>query len=242
MKKTLLFALAFWPIFLAHAQEIYHDSTALAILDKMSQTIGEIKSLKFKTRTAQDVAFAQDYLIKDFSTAEYIFQGSDHLLAKISHNGNEKFYLYDGAQMVYYSLNENLYAVADAPPTTLEMLNLISNDFGIELVIADFLYPDFTAELIENMDYLEFLGRTEIEGEKYFHIGGANESMTFQIWVTEDFVMRPNRVVITYLGEPYARQLEVTFDDWQINQSYPESIFGFMPPPNSKQIGWIKKN
>ncbi|TDQ19683.1 hypothetical protein DFQ04_1507 [Algoriphagus boseongensis] len=242
MKKLLLFTLAFLSFFFAEAQETYHDSTALAILDKMSQTIGELKSLKFKTHTSQDVAFSNDYLIKDFKSGEYIFQGPDRLLAKVSHNGKDQFYLYDGKQMVYYSLADNTYAAADAPASTLEMLDQISDEFGIELVVADFLYPDFTANLMENMDYIEFLGKTEVQGEKYFHIGGANDTMTFQIWVSQDLIMRPKRVVITYMGDPYARQLEVTFEDWQINQSYPESIFEFMPPPNSRQIIWTKKD
>ncbi|GMQ26740.1 hypothetical protein Aoki45_34230 [Algoriphagus sp. oki45] len=242
MKKTLLFTLAFLSFLLAEAQETYHDSTALAILDKMSQTIGELKSLKFKTQTSQDVAFSKDYLIKDYKSGEYIFQGPDRLLAKVSHNGKDQFYLYDGKQMVYYSLEDNTYAAAEAPANTLDMLDQVSEDFGIELVVADFLYPDFTANLMESMDYIEFLGKTEVNGEKYLHIGGANSSMTFQIWVSQDLVMRPKRVVITYLEEPYARQLEVTFEEWQINQSYPESIFEFMPPPNSRQIIWTKKD
>ncbi|WP_111670366.1 DUF2092 domain-containing protein [Algoriphagus litoralis] len=242
MKKKFLTLLSLFLSLAIQAQEIYHDSVALAILDKMSQTIGELNSLRFTTQTSQDVAFSKDYYIKEFKTGDYIFQGSDRLLAKTTQNGKDHFYLYDGTQIVYYSMEDNNYAAADAPSSTLEMLNWIDEDFGVQLVVADFLYPDFTSHLMENMDYIEFLGKTEVNGEKLLHVGGSNASMTFQIWVTQDLLMRPRRILLTYFGEPYSRQLEVEFDDWEINQVYPPSIFEFMPPPNSKQIIWTKKN
>ena len=242
MKKLFVLLISMSVSLAIQAQEIYHDSVALAILDKMSQTIGELNSLRFKTHTSQDVAFSKDYYIKEFRSGEYIFQGADRLLAKTTQNSKDQYYLYDGSQIVNYSLDDNNYVAADAPPTTLEMLDWISDDFGIQLVVADFLYPDFTTNLMGSMDYIEFLGKTEVNGEKLLHVGGSNASMTFQIWVTQDLLMRPKRIIITYFGEPYSRQMEVIFEEWEINQVYPPSIFEFMPPPNSKQIIWTKKN
>jgi hypothetical protein len=92
------------------------------------------------------------------------------------------------------------------------------------------------------MDYIEYLGEAEIEGRKSFHVGAANSEMTFQIWISQAMELRPLKILVTYLGEPYAHQTEVTFDNWEINQTYPESIFEFLPPPNSKQITWTKKD
>lgn len=212
------------------------------ILDKVGGYFGEINSLKFTSKTSQDVAFSGDFFIKEFKTSEVIFQGADRFAAKVLKHGKEDFYYYNGSEMVYYSLQGNYHTIAEAPATTLETLDWLYDEFGIDVVVADFLYPDFTQDMAESMDYIEYLGVADLHGESLFHIGGTNADMTFQLWVTHDLAMKPRKIVITYLGEPYSRQLDVEFESWEVNQIYPHSIFEFMPPPNSKQITWTSKN
>lgn len=242
MKKLLLFALTFWVSLSLSAQEIYHDSTALMILDKMGEYIGELNSVKFKTKTSQDVAYSDDFFIKEYKTSEIIFQGPNRFASKIRQHDTDHFYYYNGSQMVYYSMQGNFHTVADAPETSLETLDWLKDEFGIEVVATYFLYPNFTGDLTETMEYIEFLGEAELDGETFFHIGGANAEMTFQIWISQDLAMKPKKMVMTYFGEPYSRQLEIDFDSWEVNEVYPNSIFEFMPPPNSKQITWTSKN
>ena len=242
MKKLFLILLGILGYHSVQGQNVQHDSTAILILDKVGEYFGEINSLKFTTRTAEDVAFATDFFIKEFKTSEFILQGAGQLAGKVHRQGSDHFYYYNGQQLVYYSLEGNFYTAADAPGTTLEMLDWLYDEFGIELVLADFLYPDFSQNLVDSMDYLQFLGKATVDGKPSFHIGGANADMTFQLWVSQDLEMTPIKVVLTYLGEPYARQLEVTFDSWEVNASYPNSIFEFLPPPSSKQILWTKKD
>lgn len=242
MKKLLVLIFGILSTSTLRAQEIYHDSTALVILDKLGEYFGEMNSVKFTTHTAEDVAISDNFFIKEFKTGEIVLQGANKLAGKIHRHGKDHFYYYNGSQMIYYSLEGNYYAAADAPATTLETLDWLYEEFGVEIVLADFLYPDFTQDLLESMDYLSYLGVASVEGKNAFHIGGANAEMTFQLWVSQDLEMKPIKVVLTYLGEPYARQMEVSFGDWEVNHTYPQSIFEFLPPPNSKQITWTKKD
>ena len=243
MKKTIFLLLAIIGSTLSSkAQDVYHDSTALLILDKVGEYFGELNSLKFTTKTSEDVGFRNDFFIKEFRTGEFILQGSNKLAAKVIARGKPQFYYYNGSQVVYYSLEDNYYAASEAPSTTLDLFESLYTDFGVQLVATDFLYPDFTAHLTETMDYIEYLGEAEIEGHKSFHIGAANSEMTFQIWISQEIESRPFKILVTFLAEPYAHQVEVTFDNWEINMNYPESIFEFLPPPNSKQITWTKKD
>ncbi len=241
MKKILLFSLLGLLSTSIRGQEIQHDSAALHILDKVAEYFGELNSLKFTTRTAEDVGLADNFFIKEFKSAEFIFQGSNKLAGKVNRNGSDHFYYYNGSQMVYYSVEGNFYTAADAPRTTLEMLNWLDEEFGVKLVLADFLYPDFSLSLVESMDYIQYLGSTTLDGKQVLHIGTANESMTVQLWISQDLELKPVKVVLTYLDEPYARQTEVSFDSWEVNQTYPTSVFEFLPPPSSNQITWTQK-
>ncbi|GMQ29479.1 DUF2092 domain-containing protein [Algoriphagus confluentis] len=242
MKKTVLLTFGILCSLTLRGQEIQHDSTALHLLDKVAEYFGEINSIKFSTRTAEDVGLADNFLIKEFKTSEFIMQGPNKLAGKVHRHGSDHFYRYNGSQLVYYSMEGNFYTAADAPSTTLEMLDWLDEDFGVKLVLADFFYPDFTQNLMESMDYIAFLGNTTLDGKQVFHIGTANESMTVQLWINQDLELRPVKVILTYLGDPYARQMEVDFESWEVNQTYPDSVFEFLPPPNSKQITWTKKD
>jgi hypothetical protein len=224
------------------AQEVYHDSTALLILDQMGLFIGELNSLRFKTTTSTDVVYSENYLIKEFQTTELLFKGPNKFLVRTNSPDKDEVFLYDGKQVAFYSFREKSYSVADAPPTILETLDWMYESLGIEVTVADFLYPDFTQELLESMDYLEFLGRVEIEGEKMFHIGGSNSEMTFQFWIRHDVGFTPAKIVLTYLDKPYARQVEVDFGKWEINPSFPDAAFDFVIPPGARQITWALKN
>lgn len=226
----------------AQSEEVYHDSTALLILDQMGSFIGELNSLRFKTSTSTDVAFSQNYMIKEFETAELIFTGPNKFIVKKKGSEKDEIFVYNGSQVSYYSYDDKTYAIADAPPTILETVDWMYESLGIELTIVDFLYPDFTQKLLESLEYIEFMGRVQLNGKEVLHIGGANSEMTVQFWIGQELGFTPVKIVLTYFGEPYAKQIEVDFEGWEVNPTYPDSLFEFFVPPGARQIIWAQKN
>ena len=224
------------------AQEEKIDSTAMLILDRMSGLFGELKSVGFSTNVAKDVVYSENLFIKEFGSSRARFTGPNKLSVRLTGEKSDDLYSYDGTQMVYYSYTNNLYAVADAPDNLIETIDWLYTDFGVEMTLADLFYPSFSRDFAENMDYVEFLGVTLIDGVRTFHIGAANENVTFQLWISDDGYFLPKKVLITYLDGAYSHQHETDFYDWELNQDYPESIFEFLPPPSAKQITWIKKD
>ncbi|GAB3228490.1 DUF2092 domain-containing protein [Algoriphagus aestuariicola] len=226
----------------AKAQEGKIDSTAMMILDKMSGLFGELKSVGFTSEVAKDVVYSEDFFIKEFGSSKVRFLGPNKFSVRISGEKQDDLYSYNGSQVAYYSFANNLYAVADAPDNLIETIDWLYEDFGVELTLADLFYPSFSQDFADKMDYVEFLGVIHIDGVRTFHIGAANENATFQFWISDDGYFLPKKILITYMDGPYAHQHQTDFYDWELNQDLPESIFEFLPPPNAKQITWIKKN
>lgn len=226
----------------AFSQEKYQDSTALMILDKMSALVGEAKSMGFYTQLSKDVAYAEDFFIKEFESSEIVLKGPNKFFVKSDGERKSEMFAYQGDQVVYYSFLNNIYTAAEAPDNLIETLDWLYHSFDIEFTFADFLYPNFTSELIENMDYIEFLGTVILDGKRVFHIGTANENMTVQFWISDGAYFLPQKILITNLGGAYAHQVEADFSDWEINKEYPDSIFEFLPPPGAKQITWFSKD
>ena len=227
---------------LVQAQEKKIDTTAIMILDKMSGMFGDLSSVGFTSTVAKDVAYAEDFFIKEFGSSKVRFVGPNKFSVRVSGEKKEDLYSYNGSQVIYYSFANNIYTVADAPDNLIETIDWLYQDFGVELTTADLFYPTFSKDFAEEMDYVEFLGVTHLDGKRVFHIGAANVNATVQIWISDDGYYLPVKTVITYLDGVQSHQHETDFSDWELNNVYPESMFEFLPPPGAKQITWIKKD
>ncbi|WP_157243503.1 DUF2092 domain-containing protein [Algoriphagus resistens] len=226
----------------AQAQKGKMDTTALMILDKMSGMFGDLSSVGFTSEISRDVAYAEGFFIKEFSSSKVKFVGPDKFSVRVSGEEKEDLYNYNGSQVIYYSFANNIYTVADAPNNLIETIDWLYQDFGVELTTADLFYPTFSKDFVEEMDYIEFLGVTHIKGDRVFHIGAANEHATIQLWIADDGYYLPRKTLITYLDGAQSYQHETDFSDWEVNNVYPEAMFEFLPPPGAKQITWIKKD
>jgi hypothetical protein len=241
MKKICFGLLLLLPSYFAQAQAGKMDTTALMILDKMSSVFGDLKSVGFTSKISKDVAFADAFYIKEFSTSKVRISGPNKFSIRVNGENNDDLYAYNGSQVTYYSFKNNFYTVADAPNNLIETLDWLYTDFDVEFTTADVLYPSFSSDLAANMDYIEFLGVTHIDGDRVYHIGAANEFMTVQLWISDDAYYLPRKTLITYLNGQYANQFETDFTNWELNQEYPGSIFEFLPPPGARQIIWMKE-
>ncbi len=242
LRKICFSLLLFVPLFTVKAQEKSIDTTAVLILDRMSSVFGEMKSLGFTSTVSKDVVYAENFFIKVFSSSDVKIKGPNKFSSRLHGENKEDLYSYNGNQVIYYSYLNNIYTVADAPNNLIETIDWLYEDFGIEFTTADFLYPNFSQDFVNQMDNVEFLGIAQINGKRAFHVAGSNNEMTVQIWVSDDSFFLPMKTIITYFDGPYANQYQTDFSNWEINQEYPDSIFEFLPPPSAKQITWMSQN
>ncbi len=243
MVKRIFFVLSLLLIgTTSYSQDYLKDTVAIQILDKMSSVFGDLKSVGFKTQVSKDVAFANNFFIKEFTSSQVKIAGPNKFVVKIIGESKEDKYSYNGSQVAYYSFSNNIYTIADAPDNLIETIDWLYNDYGVEVTSADVLYPSFSKDIVEDMDFIQYLGETTVNGQRTFHIGCSNNLVTIQLWISNDIYFLPVKTLITYLEEPYANQHEVDFFDWEFNQEYPNSIFEFSPPPGSRQITWLNQN
>lgn len=243
MIKKLLFVFFFTSIAtLSQAQKTNMDTAAIMILDKMGAVLGELNSLGFTSKVSKDVIFTGNTFIKVFTESTAKIKGPNKFSVRINGEERNETYNYNGEQVAFYSFVNNIYAIADAPDNLIETFDWLYNSFEIELTSADILYPDFSQQLVNNMDFIEIAGKVQLEGKQAFHIVAGNDDVVIQLWISNDNYFLPVKSVITYLDGEYRHQYETDYSDWELNQIYPDSIFEFMPPPNASQITWLKKD
>jgi len=239
--RSVVFALLFLASASARAQQATgDDAVAIQLLDHMSTVIGQLKSCRFELQVARDIEEPDLGLVKHFTDDEVLMMQDKMRVKSVGDQGRKGFW-YDGKTVTYYSYDENNYATVKAPDTTIETIDAMHDHYGIDFPAADFFYPSFTDDLIDNTDRIAMLGRATVAGVECFHILGTAPGMNVQLWIADDLLNLPVKMVVADHTKPHAPQYEATFSNWQINTEMPEAIFAFVPPKSASMIKLVPK-
>ena len=241
-KTTLVIIVMFLSLcFSAYAQESKIDSTAIMILDRMADMIGELKSCGYTLHTSNDVIDVELGPVKYFNVHNVYMVGPDKMLVNTRGDKGHSGYWYNGKQLAYYSYTQNNYAIIDAPLNIIATIYMANKVYGIDFPAADFFYPSFTDDLIDQNDEIIYIGKSRVDDKDCFHILAKNENMSTQIWISDDALFLPVKLVIVYYdGTPHS-QYEATFSDWKINPELPSVMFEFTPPDNANVLKLVAK-
>ncbi|TDX01304.1 DUF2092 domain-containing protein [Dinghuibacter silviterrae] len=239
-KKILLFVLLSTGAWVGtQAQSRRIDTVAVAILDKMSATIGDLGSCSVNVNANYDVVSRELGLIKHSDEEQVYLHGPNKLLVRSEGDKGTRSFFYDGTALTYYSMDKNQYGQIPLSVGVVEMMDTVNKRYGIDFPVADFFYPTFVDDILSDAKSLVYLGMTKVGNEECFHIAGVAKDKTFQFWIRHDAFFLPAKVVIVYTEGGQNRQFEATLNDWQVNPNLPDAIFSFTPPPSASKIALV---
>lgn len=249
MKKIIIVGFAAILPLQVIAQETEADPVAVLILDRMSQVIGELGSCSFTLDTSHDIQDNTFFLpedglgpVKHFATHTVYMVGPDMMLVDTHGDRGHQGYWYKGDSLTYYSYDENNFGIVRTPENIIDMIYSVHEMYGIEFPAADFFNPYFTDDLLAQCNKLRYLGTAILGGKECFRIVASGEEKNVQLWISNDALTLPKKMVIVYFKEERNPQYEVTFSNWQLNPELPGALFDFMPPPEASQIILVSKN
>jgi hypothetical protein len=224
------------------AQEKLYDSVAIKLLDRMANFIGDLNSCSFKTHTILDEVDDDYGLLTHDKYSTVTFSGADKMQVMTESSKGKSGYWYNGQRLVYYSFTNNFFgAMETVPGNTIETINKVHDDYGVDFPAADLFYPTFTDDLMEDADRIEYLGKVMMDDKSYYKIAARGKGTTFQIWITDDAYFLPARLVIR--NEKSATlYYEVNLSDWHFNLSVPDAFFEFNRPPYAAPLTILPKN
>lgn len=242
MKKYVLtLALLAIPFFGQSQGARQIDSAAVYILDRMADIIGELEAVSFSIETATDRLDDKQKIETHYSTSHVSMAGPDKMVYQRFGNKGKYGFWYNGALASMYSYKENNYVTLEAPGNIIAMIDSLHSRFDFQFPAADFFYPSYTDDILEDFNTLEYLGKTVVDGEDCFYIRATNETMHFQLWISSSNWNLPKRFIIIQKGKQNLR-FESVFKDWDINPNLPNTVFEFLPPPNARLIDILEKS
>ncbi|MDR2919501.1 MAG: DUF2092 domain-containing protein [Tannerella sp.] len=223
-------------------QSKQQDSLAILIVDRMSDVIGNLESCSYHLSTTTDIVDPLFGHIKELASFEVFISGPDKMLVNAHGYRGHRQLMYNGNELAYYSFDENNYGILPVPATTIQMIDSVHTHYGIEFPAADFFYPAFTDDLLNEADLFRFLGIVRMEGKEYFHLVASTKDKNIEFWINNDAYNLPAKFVITYKTQKGNPQYHASFSDWQINPVLPEAIFDFLPPAGAAQVRIMSQN
>jgi hypothetical protein len=240
MKKQIVtLFLIFFSIVAINAQR--KDTTAIYLLNRLSNVMGSIQSFSVEVNTTYDVQANQLGLVKKSDNHIIKVKGATKLNILSKGDKGHKGYWFNNGELQYYSFDKNNYGIIKTPDSIMNMVQLVHKKYGIEFPSSDFWYPTLTNDLMVAFQDIYYLGMTAVNGKECFHIIASNENLSVQIWISNDDYYLPQKMVIVYLDELHAPQYEALYNNWKLNELFPEAIFNFVSPPRAREIT-IKKS
>jgi len=206
-----------------------YDSRAVASLDRMSDVIGELSSVSYTLDTIN----ARDANITVRNEHDVYMRGPDKMFVHTIGTKGEESYWYDGLKLAYFSYTKNVYAIVDAPNNIIKAIEYINTEYGIDFPAADFFYPSFRDDLLDNYNSLYF-AEEEIDGVECVSVIAENNDEIVQIWLDKATFL-PHRMVIDSKLDQN-NFYDVVFSNWVTDQELPDFMFDFKPPSNSEEI------
>lgn len=230
VKKSVLYSVlvSFLLVSCTSEDKTQYDTRALESLDAMSESIGELWACSY---TLDDVNVLEDGT-ENYNQHDVYMRGPDKMYIHSVGTKGDRSYWYDGSTLAYFSFDKNTYATIDVPDNLMKTIEHVNEKYGIDFPAADFFYPDFTDDILDDFDHVLFMGDEIINGLESTSILASNDSTIVQIWIDN-----ATNLPVKFLIDSKASSAEyyvASFSNFRMNPDLPDSLFETNPPIDSK--------
>jgi hypothetical protein len=212
------------------------EDGAVDAIKEMSNYLMTAKTLAITSQGSLDVVTNDGQRIQLDGTTTYKVRRPGFVIDYESNIKSRRF-IYDGKTFTVYSPKLGFYAQAPAPATNKEVLDAIYNKYGISLPLVDlFRWGDGTnADRIQALKSAYEVGSATVDGVDTDHFAFREENVDWEVWIQKGDQPLPRKLVIVDRTDP-ARPTFIARLSWQINPSFTDADFTFVPDANAKKI------
>jgi hypothetical protein len=170
------------------------------------------------------------------TAVDFVVRRPNRIWVNYRDDFTHKRFFYDGTSFSLLSVPEDLYATAPAPPRIETTLDLILDEYGISLPLADFVYPNPYEVLTAEVTGAYYAGLHDVRGILCHHLAFTQDHFNWQIWIEDGKQMVPRKFVISYKNEPHYPQYTAYFSDWDFSPQLPDALFVLEVPEGAQRI------
>ena len=212
------------------------DDDAAKILKAMSDYMASQKSFSLSFDTDIEVITSEIQKIQFDSSGKLLLSRPDKLRASRMGGYADVELVFDGKTVSVLGKNLNAYAQTDAPGTIDQLVDLLRNQYGLELPGADLLVSNPYEALMPDVITAKHIGQGVIDGVECEHLAFRNQDTDWQLWVETGDHPIPRKFVITSKATAAAPQYTLVIKDWKTDVEPGADAFAFQPPADAKHV------
>jgi hypothetical protein len=205
------------------------DPKADALLRDMSAALARAKGFSFESHSLADQVLPSGQKVQFARNQKVTVRRPDRFRATVNGDQENLELVYDGKQVTLLNATQNRYAIADAKPTIDDTLDLLAEEYGMVIPLADLLFADAYKTLTERVRTGEDLGPGYVFATKCRHLAFRQEGVDWQIWIDETSKL-PRKLVMTYKEQPGHPQYTAFLNGWNLSAEVRDEQFKFTPP------------
>jgi hypothetical protein len=207
---------------------------AQGVVDRMTAYLRTLKTYSIDSQSTRDEVVAFGYKVQHNEHATLTAQLPNKLRGEISGDLRNRTVVYDGAKIVLYSPDDDVYARTSAPDSVNKLIGNVL-DAGIEMPMIDVLYQAAQGTLTEEVRGGVLVGDSNIDGSDCDHLAFRQQTIDWQLWVEKGDKPVPRKIVITTryaVGDPQFQAIL----RWNVKPKIDASTFVFTPPKGASEI------
>lgn len=221
----------------AAAEHPVREQQAVDAVNQMGQFLRGLKQFEVTVNSDRDEVLTNGQILQFSHTTRMLVNQPDHMQADISGitNGSIKHVYYDGKKFTIFNQPDNYYATVDAPPTLKGLREKLSQQFGIEMPLADLFEWGTDDSAASKLISAMYVGDESINGAICSHYAYREKDFDWQLWIAKGDAMLPCKLSIIDKQDP-AHPHYTAIYSWQTSPAVSANRFEFTPPVNAHLI------
>jgi hypothetical protein len=201
------------------------EPKALEILKATCKALADAKTMSFTAVNTYEKAALNGQPLYYATRNQVTLQRPDKLRVITPGDGIPDEFYYDGKIMMAYVPSEDLVAVADAPPTIDQLIDVVWDKAAIYFPFSDVIVSAPCAVFDKRMTTAFYVGQSKVVGNTTTDIVAvAGEEVQAELWIgAADHLPRLLRVV--YPQEPAHALYQTEYSDWHLGDSIDPGVF-----------------
>ena len=208
---------------------------AIDALSKMGAYLRTLKSFEMRSDTVREEVDSRDQKLQFLGTTTYKARAPNNLIVDVAEDRRVRRFVYDGKSATLLAPRMGFYATVPAPPTIRELLDVLSQKYGIVFPLEDLFLWGTDADRRADLKRGYLVGYARIAGQDADQYAFRGEGIDWQIWIARGSKPLPLRVVIAGTRDSKLPQLEASLN-WNTAPKFAADTFVFKAPPGAKAI------
>jgi hypothetical protein len=202
------------------------EPKAMEVLKAACDTLAAAKAMSFTAVNTYEKAARNGQPLFYATLNQVTMQRPDKLRVITPSDGVPDEFYYDGKTITAYVPSEDLVAIAEAPPTIEQMIDVAWEKAAIYFPFADVLMPKPCAVFEEHgLNSAFYVGQSKVVAQITTDmVAVAGDNVQAELWIgTADHLPRLIRVV--YPHEPARALYQTEYSDWKLTDSADPAAF-----------------